>query len=61
MRRLRMKFSAPSVLIFIISLVVAVIGALQALGTVAFIPLESVWIMAVAYAVLAAGCIFKGV
>jgi hypothetical protein len=61
MRRLRMKFSAPSLLIFIISLVVAVIGALQALGTIAFIPLESVWIMAVAYVVLAAGCIFKGV
>ena len=56
-----MKFSAPSVLIFIISLVVAVIGALKALGTIAFIPLDSVWIMAVAYAVLAAGCIFKGV
>jgi len=56
-----MKFSAPSLLIFIISLVVAVIGALQALGTIAFIPLESVWIMAVAYVVLAAGCIFKGV
>jgi hypothetical protein len=61
MRKLKMKFSAPSVLVFIISLVVAVIGALQALGTVAFIPLESVWIMAVAYAVLAAGCLFKGV
>jgi hypothetical protein len=47
-----MKFSAPSVLVFVISLVIAVIGALTALGTVNFIPLESVWIMAVAYAVL---------
>jgi hypothetical protein len=61
MRRLKMKFSAPSVLIFVISLVIAVIGALTALGTVAFIPLASVWIMAIAYAVLAAGCLFKGV
>jgi hypothetical protein len=61
MRRLKMKFSAPSVLIFVISLVIAVIGALTALGTVAFIPLESVWIMAAAYVVLAAGCLFKGV
>ncbi len=56
-----MKLSAPSVLIFVISLVIAVIGALTALGTVAFIPLASVWIMAVGYAVLAAGCLFKGV
>ena len=55
-----MKFSAPSVLVFVISLVIAVIGALTALGTVAIIPLESVWIMAVGYAVLAAGCLFKG-
>ena len=61
MRRLKMKFSAPSVLIFVISLVIAVIGALTALGTLALIPLASVWIMAIAYAVLAAGCLFKGV
>ena len=56
-----MKFSAPSVLIFVISLVIAVIGALTALGSIAFIPLASVWIVAIAYAVLAAGCLFKGV
>jgi len=56
-----MKFSAPSVLIFVISLVIAVIGVLTALGSIAFIPLASVWIMAIAYAVLAAGCLFKGV
>ena len=56
-----MKFSAPSVLIFVISLVVAVIGVLTALGSISFIPLASVWIMAIAYAVLAAGCLFKGV
>lgn len=55
-----MKLSAPSVLIFVISLVIAVIAALTALGHVAFIPLESVWIMAVGYVVLAAGCLFKG-
>jgi hypothetical protein len=56
-----MKFSAPSVLIFVISLVIAVIGVLTALGTVSFIPLQSVWIMAAGYVVLAAGCLFKGV
>ena len=56
-----MKFSAPSVLIFVISLVIAVIGVLTALGSIAFIPLASFWIVAIAYAVLAAGCLFKGV
>lgn len=56
-----MKFSAPSVLVFVISLVIAVVAALTAMGSVAFIPLASVWIMAIAYAVLAAGCLFKGV
>ena len=56
-----MKFSAPSVLVFVISLVIAVIAALTAMGSIAFIPLASVWIMGIAYVVLAAGCIFKGV
>ena len=56
-----MKFSAPSVLIFLISLVIAVVAALEAMGTIAVIPLASVWIMGIAYAVLAAGCLFKGV
>jgi hypothetical protein len=61
MRRVKMKFTAPSVLVFVISLVIAVIAALTALGTIALIPIASVWIMAVAYVVLAAGCLFKGV
>ena len=56
-----MKFSAPSVLIFVISLVIAVIAALTALGTIAFVPVASIWIMAIAYAILAAGCMFRGV
>ena len=56
-----MKFSAPSVLVFVISLVIAVVAVLSAMGSVAFIPLASVWIMAIAYAVLAAGCIIKGI
>jgi hypothetical protein len=56
-----MKFSAPSVLVFLLSLAIAVVAALTALGTIAFIPLASVWIMAIAYVVLAAGCLFKGV
>jgi hypothetical protein len=55
-----MRFNAPTTLVFVISLVIAVVGVLTALGTVAFIPLASVWIMAIAYAVLAVGCLIKG-
>jgi len=56
-----MRFSAPSGFIFLISLIVAVGAVLTAMGSLNFIPLESVWIMAIAYAVLAAGCLIKGV
>ena len=55
-----MRFNAPTKLVFVISLVIAVIAALAALGSVAFIPLASVWIMAIAYVVLAVGCLIKG-
>ncbi len=55
-----MRLSAPTTVIFIISLVVAVVAVLAALGTLAFVPLASVWIMAIAYAILAIGCLLKG-
>jgi hypothetical protein len=55
-----MKLSAPKTIVFIISLVVAIVAALTALGSVALIPIASVWIMAIAYVVLAIGCLIKG-
>jgi hypothetical protein len=56
-----MKLSAPTTVVFVIALVVAIIAALQALGTISIIPIASVWLMAVAYVVLAVGCLIKGV
>ncbi len=56
-----MKLSAPKQIVFLISLVIAVIGVLMALGVLAMIPLASVWVLTVAYIVLAAGCLLKGV
>ena len=56
-----MKLSAPTNIVFIISVVIAIIAALSALGVVSFIPVASVWIMAVAFVVLALGCLLKGV
>lgn len=55
-----MRLSAPTTVIFIISLVVAAVAVLAAVGIIAFVPLASVWIMAVAYVVLAIGCLLKG-
>ena len=55
-----MRLSAPTGLVFLIALVVAIVGVLEAMGTISVIPLASVWIMAIAYAVLAVGCIIKG-
>ena len=55
-----MRLSAPTGLVFLIVLVVAIVGGLEALGTISVVPLASVWIMAIAYAVLAVGCIIKG-
>jgi hypothetical protein len=56
-----MRFSAPTGLVFLIALIVAVVAVLEQMGTISFVPLASVWIMAIAYAVLAAGCIIKGI
>ena len=55
-----MKLSAPTQIVFIISLVVAVVGLLMALGVLAMIPVASVWVMALAYVILAVGCLMKG-
>ncbi|TGV62671.1 hypothetical protein EN801_049085, partial [Mesorhizobium sp. M00.F.Ca.ET.158.01.1.1] len=46
-----MNLNAPTQIVFIISLVIAIIGILAALGVLAFIPLASVWIVLVAYIV----------
>ena len=56
-----MNLSAPTQIVFLISLVIAVIGVIAALGVLAFIPLAPVWILSIAYIVLAAGCLLKGV
>ncbi|MDP8997101.1 MAG: hypothetical protein M3O03_08885 [Pseudomonadota bacterium] len=55
-----MKLSAPKQNTFIISVIVAVVGLLMALGVLAMIPIAAVWVMAVAYVILAAGCLMKG-
>ena len=57
---MKIRLSAPTTLVFVISLVVAILAALSAMGTIALIPIASVWLMAIAFVVLAAGCLIKG-
>jgi hypothetical protein len=61
MKGIPMNLSAPTMIVFIISLVIAALGVLAALGIFSVIPLASVWIMTIAYAVLLAGVLLKGV
>lgn len=56
-----MNLSAPTMIVFIISVVIAVLGLLAALGILSIIPVPSFWLMAIAYVVLLAGTLFKGV
>jgi hypothetical protein len=58
--KITMKLSAPTTVLFIVSVVIAVLAALAALGTLAVIPIASVWIMAIAFVILALGCLIKG-
>jgi hypothetical protein len=56
-----MTLTAPTQIVFIIAVVIAIIGLLAALTTyVAFIPLSAFWIMTIAFVVLALGVLLKG-
>ena len=56
-----MNPSAPTQLVFIISLVIALIGVLAALNVVTFIPIASVWIVTIAFVLLAGACLIRNV
>ena len=56
-----MDLSAPKTITFVIAVIIAILAALSALGVVSFIPILSVWLMGIAFIVLAAGCLLKGV
>lgn len=56
-----MTLSAPTQVIFIISLVLAVLAVIGFFITIPFVTAYAFWIAIVAYIVLAAGCLMKGV
>ncbi len=56
-----MNLSAPTMIVFLISLVIAILGLLSGLAIFSIIPISAFWLMTIAYGVLAAGCLLKGV
>ncbi len=55
-----MALSAPTVIVFIISVVIAALAMLAATGVLVIIPIPSISLMGLAYVVLVIGCLFKG-
>ena len=55
-----MNLSAPTQLVFIISAVVALIGVLMALSIITFVPIASVWVVTIAFIILAGACLLRG-
>ena len=51
-----MDLSAPKTITFVIAVIIAVLAVLAALNALTFIPIASVWLMTIAFIVLAAGC-----
>lgn len=56
-----MTLNAPTKLIFLLSLILAIIAVVAALQLVSFLPIAGVWIMLAAYGLLAIGCMFTGI
>ena len=57
-----MNLNAPTKIVFIIAVILAVISLLPVLGiAVAILGAYSYWLLLVAFIVLAAGCLLKGV
>lgn len=56
-----MNLSAPTMVVFIISVVVAALGALAGFGIFSIIPIPAISLMSIGFLILAAGCLFKGI
>lgn len=56
-----MNLTAPTQLVFLIAVIVAIIALLAGLGVAAFLPISAFWLMTIAFAVLTAGVLLKGI
>lgn len=55
-----MNLNAPTQVVFIISLIIAVLALIGHFTNVPFVTQYQFWFAMVGYVVLAAGCVFKG-
>jgi predicted membrane channel-forming protein YqfA (hemolysin III family) len=53
-----MNLSAPTLIVFVISIVLAILGLLAALGALSILPIPAFWLLAIGYVLLLAGCVF---
>jgi hypothetical protein len=61
-RNVEMNLSAPTKIVFIIAVILAVLSLLPVLGiAVAILGAYSYWLLLVAFIVLAVGCLLRGV
>jgi hypothetical protein len=54
------RLNAPSQIVFLISLVLAVLGVLAMFVTIPFVSSYAFWFVTVGYVLLALGCIMTG-
>jgi hypothetical protein len=55
-----MSLSAPTQIVFIIALIIAIIALLMFFNVITFIPIAAFWVMTAAYVILAVACMIKG-
>jgi len=56
-----MNLNAPTQVVFIISLIIAVLALIGHFVSISFISEYRFWLAIIGYVVLAAGCVLKGV
>jgi hypothetical protein len=56
-----MNLNAPTQVVFVISLIIAVLALIGHFVQIPFVSEYKFWVAIVAYVVLAAGCLMKGV
>jgi hypothetical protein len=55
------RLSAPTQVVFLISLILAIIALVGVFVVIPFVSLYAFWIAIIAYIVLALGCVMKGI
>jgi len=55
------RLNAPTQMIFLISLALAILAVLGLFVTIPFVSIYAFWVAIIAYIVLAAGCVMKNV